>query len=202
LLQHQQRLLNSLCAILFIFFLESVALWIRGYCARDGIWYSTESMCCSLQSYRGKIWFWTLSTAPTRVTWSVWSTPAKIHRGFTWDSTADSWYEQRRRNPKATGLPAILIEPPAFGAALPTDRRVQPMAQLQVRYPTECSMAIYIPNWALVLLLGALPALFLARSARARLRQRRGFCTNCGYDLRASTGRCPECGSAIASRAR
>ena len=44
-------------------------------------------------------------------------TPAKIHRGFTWDSTADSWYEQLRRNPKATGLPAILIEAPAFGAA-------------------------------------------------------------------------------------
>ena len=42
---------------------------------------------------------------------------------------------------------------------------------------------------AVVALLGALGA-----TRRYRKRRRTGLCINCGYDLRASVGRCPECG--------
>jgi len=44
-----------------------------------------------------------------------------------------------------------------------------------------------------------LPALWLVQRVRHRRRARLGFCSVCGYDLRASPGRCPECGTVCGS---
>jgi hypothetical protein len=54
------------------------------------------------------------------------------------------------------------------------------------------------PYWFLSLLTGVLPAAFLICVLRRRRTAwtMRGRCLSCGYDLRASPERCPECGSA------
>ena len=50
------------------------------------------------------------------------------------------------------------------------------------------------PHWAVVLATGAPPVLWLVRRrVRGRRRDPR-LCPTCGYDLRATPGRCPECG--------
>jgi len=58
---------------------------------------------------------------------------------------------------------------------------------------------IRVPHWFVMLLLGIAPA---ARLRAAVPRSRRdGLCAFCGYDLRATPDRCPECGGVPAMRA-
>ncbi|HYO10192.1 MAG TPA: hypothetical protein VER17_14580, partial [Tepidisphaeraceae bacterium] len=56
-----------------------------------------------------------------------------------------------------------------------------------------------LPCYLVALLTAALPATALVRRRRARRRAGRGRCAGCGYDLRASPQRCPECGLAVAA---
>jgi hypothetical protein len=68
--------------------------------------------------------------------------------------------------------------------------------------PTARRWAARLPHW-LVALGAALPPLLSAgRRVRGRRRRNRGLCRSCGYDLRATRERCPECGATDGAEAR
>ncbi len=63
--------------------------------------------------------------------------------------------------------------------------------------PASVIRSVTMP-WAVpVMLTAALPGWMAMRRLRRRRRQEGKFCVGCGYDLRASTERCPECGLAM-----
>lgn len=52
-----------------------------------------------------------------------------------------------------------------------------------------------LPHWYLILLFTVLPWLWVRRRSKLRHRFLDGRCLACGYDLRATPERCPECGA-------
>jgi hypothetical protein len=70
-----------------------------------------------------------------------------------------------------------------------------------VRFGADVRMTgfgyVVVPHWLLVL--ASLPGAWwllvrVSRSIRAKVRRSYGHCATCGYDLRATPDRCPECG--------
>ena len=57
-----------------------------------------------------------------------------------------------------------------------------------------------VPYWFILLLLALVPAGCGFAARRRQRRRRKGLCPRCAYDLRASTGRCPECGLRVRRR--
>jgi hypothetical protein len=60
------------------------------------------------------------------------------------------------------------------------------------------TVAVGASHWLVALLLAILPVAWLVLRRRRRRPYAAGLCPHCGYDLRASPGRCPECGAAAA----
>lgn len=52
-----------------------------------------------------------------------------------------------------------------------------------------------LPWWLLAMFASIAPISAAIARYRGRRRARAGYCGHCGYDLRATPGRCPECGS-------
>ena len=74
-------------------------------------------------------------------------------------------------------------------------------ASVQIDYRSDgkqVRQAYYLPHWSLVSLFALLPAIRWLPRLFPR-RRAPGLCAVCGYDLRATPDRCPECGAVPAN---
>lgn len=66
-----------------------------------------------------------------------------------------------------------------------------------LRVPRSPAVSHSLWIWVITFPTSVLPALFLAANLRRWQRLRNDLCLRCGYDLRATPSRCPECGYSV-----
>jgi hypothetical protein len=62
-------------------------------------------------------------------------------------------------------------------------------------FASESQEWVAVPAWLPVLAFLVLPVVWIVRRRKARRRVSAGLCETCGYDLRGTPERCPECGT-------
>ena len=169
-----RRLLRRLLTVLSLLLCAgAAALWARSYTHRDGGgWFN--------QNGRGL----SVATTPGGLDWVSSAQPGDgpLCRVGTYSSTRNPDVLTLRRWPYGLGFGGG-----EFVVALSADG---------LRITRETLRGVATPLWAWVMLFAVLPVTKAHSYVRTRWRRaRRGLCARCGYDMRASHERCPECGT-------
>ncbi len=196
----RRKLFNLLSAVSLLLFVVVVVVGVRSFFSYDSIAYGSAAAApgggghishCAAAASRGRI---LLSAGrDTVVTAQGWQRLCAIYsssgmlNGFRWlaGRAFDLGVQHSRLGDtaRALGFSLEAYRHQRMGIAEET-------AQLT-------SYILILPAWFLALLFAILPALWLRRRRIERKRNRIGFCQHCGYDLRATPSRCPECGTAV-----
>jgi hypothetical protein len=191
--------LDLLTALSAVMFLATVVLWVRGYFVQDYVEV--------LENYRRP------ATAPSKFEFR------NVRK--TWDTT---W--GRVRYSSSDTLVGTYSEAQAAAAGWkPTHRaahdRMVPPHRDNAKWIRTGAEGLWnrlgffawsggrgrsrfvvmgTPYWAPAALMALLPAVRVAQLIRRRRRTSRQVCAVCGYDLRATPDRCPECGAVAATQ--
>ena len=176
------RLLNLLRALSLLLCVAVVALWVRSdrVCDiavyfREGGWYGR------VLSQHGRVTFQAAPHCPfSGGGLYLAHTPAPAAVGFSGAPLIGS-DGVRWEQLTSGGLPGLISSP-----------------LYTIGGPSRTSANVWVPHWALAAVTAAAPTWRIASllRSRAHARAKRGLCPSCGYDLRATPGRCAECGTA------
>jgi hypothetical protein len=175
----------------------TVALWVRSHTYQDRWWPQTAAGGRKVE-VTSKVGGLLLSVEPSRFDrpslWEsrrlnegldaepTWSNEiySRSHLGFVWETEAAGF----RYHPMAD----------FYTSSHPTDS----VLIATMRRERGTRHKVLVPYWTVAVATGAWPLWSLG--CRILARPRAGKCHTCGYDLRASTDRCPECGTAISAK--
>ena len=166
-------LVNALTVLSLLLALASAVLWVRSYWRADRMDWTrpfdpaTERPFIGLASSRGGVTIhFGVFSSGPRSRW--------VKSGWDWDTYAHSPIVWPAKNVANRGGFGLRSGANAFG------RRG----------------VVVFPAWLPTGVFAVLPLVRGASFVRRRRRVREGHCEKCGYDLRATPERCPECGAA------
>jgi hypothetical protein len=170
----RRRIFNLFAIVSLLLGVATLVLWWRSYFVGSQLLRERGDWCWGLASERGRIWA-SLDSEITR----VWQPPSGYSEG-----APDVMFEV----PMSWGVGTDTQTAWFLGFGC-TDGRVGFGISSMASYRHR---AVAIPDYALALATSIPPALWYRRHRRRRFGE--GRCRNCGYDLRATPDRCPECG--------
>jgi hypothetical protein len=185
-----RRLFTPLSAASLLLCVATVVLWVRSYWAADWLCYEDTS------ADRGRWVNWTASS-------SLGGLCASLDIVDVPPAARDA-YERDARSPFARPGWSMVSQgprvqyggrPPSLLDRLRTCGGSFTSATI-AKYPCRLTYGIVsVPHWGPALAAAPLPLARYARRRRTRRRREAGLCPACGYDLRATPDRCPECGA-------
>ena len=191
----RHTLSRSVLALWVLVGVSAAVLWVRSYRALDQLYGNLRGTGFDANSFNGRCQFTQTTTYQLRAgTYSVRSIET-LPRPFDFlerdDAPPGPSFIARQRWP---------LRDTGFWRADPERvprREVRRWLRFGRQGPGRYMWVelLVVPYW-LVLMVTALPLpAFAARWIRRRRRAGAGLCAACGYDLRASPRRCPECGA-------
>jgi hypothetical protein len=203
-------LLNAATAVSLVLCVATAVLWVRSYWVIDRVTHRSARLH-RVASGGGVVFFDALTLVGDLGSWRI---PTAPPRTTTMDFAR--WPEARRIAPGAgpwgwTTLPSTRdgLRKEAWAAA-PPSRLVPRVDDVDARREVtfnnvDGSMTTYrlvghrlsLPHWVIVALAAGVPGWRVSVCGRRALRARLNLCPNCGYDLRATPERCPECGTPV-----
>ena len=178
-----RHLFTTAAAVSLLLFVALCVLWARSYGRTDALYLQTDAGFRALDVSSGYF-------------------GVQVNQG---DHTLPNGLQYRLMYPYTPYHMAV-----AYGPAQPGDTFVSYELRDagwytvqnggRMRTATGCA-----PLWYFAVALALLPVTWTTARVRERLRKRRrraGCCPVCGYDLRATPDRCPECGALADAQAR
>ena len=204
----RRRIFTGIAGISLMLFAATIALWVRSYTVQDRMiwmrrWTGTTmsplmnavrpSHQITIQSVRGEILInyernkWGalqsgeegISVSLRNIQWSSLKIPPGLFSGLAPQPVARSLADR---------LDIGFDFSRQFGSSIRTANGSM------VPLTTEIGAGFYFPHWFVALFLLIIPAFWVIKKCRSRVRRADGLCPTCGYDLRATPDRCPECG--------
>lgn len=174
----------------------TVVLWVRSYRVLDHVYYTTPAgRSVGILLWRGFIQADLIDNSLGGRGWKVGSdrlTSRAASPDFVELNLSEEWYADFIRPHGRLGFMRGTDSSPLFGLDA---------SGTSAGFPDWACRFVVFPYWWLVAATTLLPLLWIVRRTRRRVSAGTFACMRCGYDLRATPDRCPECGTVVTPQA-
>ena len=169
------RLVSLLAAVSVGVCLITATLWIESYRQTRSVRYSHHRFECLILIDRGLL-------------------QADLLAGDSGDRGL-AWDDYRRMAAYGRDTLNAFCRPPWNRFGFGTRTYARSVGGGFMRGPQIPGRAVFVPLWFVAVATAPAPLLWLKGRRRRKRREAGNLCVSCGYDLRATPDRCPECGA-------
>jgi hypothetical protein len=168
----RQRIFRAAAALSLVLLVASAMLWLRNHFVEDTVVWDSAGSAHVMATFQGTVGYYVR-----------WGATVSNPRRLSWLRTPQKPMPEILRSPSVRiiffGLGGLIFD------SKPADGRIR----------GGKTFSVIVFDFGLIAIFSILPLLWLRAYRKNRKRPGDGLCPSCGYDLRATPDRCPECGT-------